>query len=81
MYDRLINDCPGFYDNISDGAAFTFYYLALRKDNNVEKNIGDRFAMLCSKEGNEKMAELGALIFTRISEKVVEKTAELEFAD
>ncbi len=81
MYDSLINETPGFYDNISDGAAFTFYYLALRKGANAEQHIGDAFAMLCGKEGNEKVSAIGALIFARISEKAVEEITALDFTD
>ncbi len=48
LYDSLGKTAPGFYKNISDGAAFTFYYLALKKGGDINKNIGEAFAMLCS---------------------------------
>jgi hypothetical protein len=81
MYDRLIKDSQGFYDNISDGAAFTFYYLALRKGADTQRNIGEMFAMLCSKEGSEKVVELGAVIYKIITEKVDEEISGLNFAE
>jgi|LSQX01.1.fsa_nt_gb hypothetical protein len=81
MYDKLIKNSPGFYDNISDGVAFTFYSLALRKGFDTQQHIGERFAMLCSKEGNQKVVELGASIYKLITEKVVEEISGLKFAE
>lgn len=54
LYDGLRGTSPGFYKNISDGAAFTFYYLAMKKDGNITKNIGEAFAMLCSVSKNSE---------------------------
>lgn len=47
LYDELRTGAPGFFKNISDGAAFTFYYLAMKKGGSITKNIGEAFAMLC----------------------------------
>ena len=52
LYDSLSVDSPGFFRNIADGAAFTFYYLAMKKGGDVAKNIGETFAMLCSVQKN-----------------------------
>jgi len=81
MYDSLIENAQGFYDNISDGAAFTFYYLSLRKGNNVALEIGERFAMLCGMEGNETYAQMGARIYTLAVGLIEEIIDEFEFAD
>ena len=35
MYDSIEKKSPGFYDNIKNGAAFTFYYLAVQKGGNL----------------------------------------------
>lgn len=64
MYDKLIETSPDFYENISDGAAFTFYYLSIRRGKNIVSDIGEHFAMLCGKEGNAEFQELGAHIYT-----------------
>lgn len=63
MYDYLKLNEPGYYDNISDGAAFTFYLLALKKDGDTAQNIGEQFAMLCGIHKPE-FAKLGSEIFT-----------------
>jgi len=64
MYDKLIENAASFYDDISDGAAFTFYYLSLRRDKDVAGSIGENFAMLCGKDGDEEYKKLGTKIFT-----------------
>ena len=71
MYDYLKTNERGYYDNISDGGAFTFYLLALKKSGDTAQNIGERFAMLCGINKPE-FVKLGAEIFT---------TGEKYFAD
>ena len=62
MYDYLKANEKGYYDNISDGAAFTFYLLALKKDGETAQNIGEQFAMLCN-FNKPDIIELGKTIF------------------
>lgn len=64
MHDRLRKESPVFYKNISDGAAFTFYYLALKKGRQLETDIGEAFAMLCSvRKDNESFVEAGKTVW------------------
>ena len=49
MYDKIKSTSPGFYDNISNGAAFTFYYLAIQKGGDISENIGEAFARIIKK--------------------------------
>lgn len=63
MYDYLKANEKGYYDNISDGGAFTFYLLALKKSGETAQNIGERFAMLCN-INKPDIVELGKNIFT-----------------
>ncbi len=64
MHDRLRKESPVFYKNISDGAAFTFYYLALKKGRQLESDIGEAFAMLCSvRKDNESFVEAGKTVW------------------
>ena len=63
MYDYLKANEKGYYDNISDGGAFTFYLLALKKSGNTAQNIGEQFAMLCGINKTE-IVDLGKIIFT-----------------
>lgn len=63
MYDYLKANERGYYDNISDGGAFTFYLLALKKGGDTAQNIGEQFAMLC-RINKPEFVKLGAEIFT-----------------
>ena len=62
MYDYLKNEESRYYDNISDGSAFTFYLLALKKTGETAKNIGEQFAKRCGTDHKE-YEEMGAEIF------------------
>lgn len=81
LYEKLMVNAPGFYSNISDGAAFTFYYLGLRRNRDVEQNIGTTFAMLCEMEHDEKMQALGTKIYTQFRDFVKEQVAKAEFVE
>ncbi len=70
LYDGLKKDAPVFYDSISNGAAMSFYYLAV-KQRDVIKAVGENFAMLCNAKGNETVSELGSKIFLTTCKHVV----------
>lgn len=67
MYEYLKANESGYYNNISDGAAFTFYLLALKKGGDAATNIGDQFSMLCNISWQE-IIDLGKRIFVQASE-------------
>lgn len=67
MYDYFKANESGYYDNISDGGAFTFYLLALKKGGDVAENIGEQFAKLCNISWQE-IADLGKRVFTDASQ-------------
>lgn len=76
MYDYLKTEESGYYDNISDGSAFTFYLLALKKSGDTAKNIGEQFALRCG-INNEEYVALGAEIFNKALElysKIIDET-------
>ena len=82
MYENIKAISPGFYDNISNGAAFTFYYLAIQKDGNLSDNIGEAFAMLCSVKNKEGFVSAGKTVWNLavdIIEKEIEKTSFIGF--
>lgn len=81
LYDRLIEEDPGFYDTISNGAAFSFYYVALRHGGKAAENIGDAFAMLCGKEDDRSLIQLGARVYQYVTRKVREMIGETRFAE
>ena len=78
MYDYLKKNESGYYDNISDGGAFTFYLLALKKFGDTAQNIGEQFAMLCGINKPE-FHKLGADIFTAAEKFFTEMIAETKF--
>ncbi len=75
MYEKIEKMSPGFYDNIANGAAFTFYYLALQKGGNLSENIGDAFAMLCSVKNKESFVKAGSTVWN-IAVDLIEKEIE-----
>ncbi len=78
MYDAMEKDAPGFYSNIANGAAFTFYYLAIQKGGDISANIGEAFAMLCSVKNKDSFVLAGKTVWN-IAVDVIEK--EIEKAD
>lgn len=78
MFDRLRAEAEGFYDTVSGGAAFTFYYLAVRK-RDIVSEIGDSFAMLCNSENNAGIKALGCKTFELTCKRVSELVSECKF--
>ena len=82
MYENIKLNSQGFYDNISNGAAFTFYYLAIQKDGELSDNIGEAFAMLCSVKNKEGFIKAGKTVWNLavdIIEKEIEKANFIGF--
>ena len=67
---------PLLYKGISDSGAFSFYYLAYRRGTEVDRRIGQTFAMLCAHDGDPIYQELGEAIYcwfiSRASKKLKE---------
>ncbi|MBQ7548749.1 MAG: hypothetical protein IJT03_03490 [Clostridia bacterium] len=80
MYDYLKLNERGYYDNISDGGAFTFYLLALKKSGSASENIGARFADLCS-TGSDEIKKIGADVFEISSELFSRMISAADFAE
>ena len=72
MYEKIEKLSPGFYSNISNGAAFTFYYLALQKGGDISANIGEAFAMLCSVKNKDGVVLAGSTVWN-IAVDIIEK--------
>ncbi|MCR4615169.1 MAG: hypothetical protein K5756_03375 [Clostridiales bacterium] len=79
MTNCLLETSKNFYDNISDGGAFTFYYLILRKGVDVPRNIGIQFASLCGKDNDEYYIGLGESIYNKIYNDINKMINELGF--
>ena len=54
---------PELYAGATDNGALSFYYLAFRRGNEVERRIGQTFAMLCSHDGDPVYHELGEALY------------------
>lgn len=54
---------PMLYKAVGDSGAFSFYYLAYRRGTEVDRRIGQTFAMLCSHDGDPVYQELGEAIY------------------
>jgi hypothetical protein len=79
MYEKISKMHPGLFENISDGSSYTFYYLSVRKNKNVEENIGKNYAMLCDRDNNEFYEALGTKVFTQTDILVCDLIEEFEF--
>ena len=64
----------------SDTGAFTFYYLAYRRDNDTVRRIGQTFAMLCGHDGDPIYQELGEVLYCWFFEKVKNAINDLGMA-
>lgn len=79
MYEKIEQTSPGFFRNISDGSSFSFYYLAVRKNEDVETEIGKDYAMLCDRDDNEYLIELGRHVYEQTDAKVLSLIENFEF--
>ena len=68
------------YQYTSDTGAFTFYYLAYRRGNEVERRMGQTFAMLCAHDGDPIYQELGEVLFCWFSSEVVSAVQKFNFS-
>ena len=63
------------YRTSGDTGAFSFYYLAFRRGSEVDRRIGQTFAMLCSHDGDPVYQELGEALYCWFL-SVVKESAE-----
>lgn len=75
MYEEIQKNEEGFYKNISDGMAYSFYYSEMKKGGDIALGIGKAFAMLCSAQNNESFIEAGEKLYS-LFEKIVEEATE-----
>lgn len=65
------------YKYTSDTGAFSFYYLAYRRGSEVERRMGQTFAMLCSHDGDPIYQELGEVLFCWFSSVIKSAVNEI----
>ena len=80
MHDKIREDMPVFFRNISSSAAFTFYCLALKKRGDVTENIGEAFAMMCDVQKNtESFVEAGKTVWEKAVKGLKEEISKIDF--
>lgn len=80
MYDEIQTKSSGFYENISDGVAFTFYYASVKDGGDIAKNVGESFAMLCSVEDNESFIETGKMLYETATKVIAQEVEDSDFS-
>ncbi len=68
--DALGNASAEISANCNDTGAFSFYYLAYRRKTEVDRRIGQTFAMLCAHDGDSIFQELGEALYCWFSSVV-----------
>lgn len=67
---------PNLYKHTTDTGAFSFYYLAHRRGGEVERRMGQTFAMLCAHDGDPIYQELGEVLYCWFSSRIKELAEE-----
>lgn len=75
--DKVKSISQELYLSCSDTGAFSFYYLAYRRKDDIERRIGQTFAMLCSHDGDPIFQELGETLYCWFSSVVKAATEKL----
>ena len=75
--DTLKKNSAELYKSSSDTGAFSFYYLAYRRGNEIDRRIGQTFAMLCSHDGDPVYQELGEALYCWFLSAVRKNAADL----
>ena len=63
------------YNSSSDTGAFSFYYVAYRRGSEIDRRMGQTFAMLCAHDGDPVYQELGEALYCWFI-STVKKTAK-----
>ena len=79
FYETIQNALPAFYEDIADSGSFSVYYLAYRRGEEVEENIGRSFAAVCDKDKNETFIALGRSLFSQGLLLVEKQAAAADF--
>ena len=63
FFEHIQKIDENIYKNSSDSGAFSFYFLAYKSYNDVERRIGQTFAMICGHDGDPIYQELGEALY------------------
>ena len=79
FFDELHNLDEGLFEKSSDTGAFSFYYLSFRRGTEVDRRVGQTFAMLCSHDGDPIYQELGEALYCWFLSTVQKNVNQTEF--
>lgn len=79
--DTLKRNNTELYNSSSDTGAFSFYYLAFRRGGEIDRRIGQTFAMLCSHDGDPIFQELGEALYCWFMSEIKKCADELGMTD
>lgn len=79
FYSTLEKTEPEIYKNTLTSGAFSFYYLAFRRSDDIERRIGQTFAMLCSHDGDPVYQELGEALYCWFAAIVEDEAKKIAF--
>ena len=79
LYNKLIDISPSLFKDLSGGAEISFYTLALSRDGEQMKHIGNCFAMLCKKDNDEKFSAYGAKLYGFVEKTLSKMIIDLDF--
>lgn len=80
FYNALKSKMPEFYNGLDSAGSFSFYYLCVRQEKNVETEIGKTFAMLTGKKNDPVIEEMGRALFLYFCDSVREAIEDVEFS-
>ena len=80
FFDELNVLDKELFEKSSDTGAFSFYYLSFRRGTEVDRRVGQTFAMLCGHDGDPIYQELGEVLFCWFSSEVKAAAAEFSLA-
>lgn len=75
--DTVKKTDPELYRSAGDTGAFSFYYLSYRRGSEIDRRIGQTFAMLCSHDGDPIYQELGEALYCWFLSAVRKSAKEL----
>ncbi len=79
FFDGLYERDRDLFEKSSDTGAFSFYYLSFRRGTEVDRRVGQTFAMLCSHDGDPIYQELGEALYCWFSSVIQKKVKAAGF--
>ncbi len=79
FFDKLHELDLELFEKSSDTGAFSFYYLCFRRGTEVDRRVGQTFAMLCSHDGDPIYQELGEALYCWFLSRIEKSVEAVQF--